>query len=534
MQHFQEISTTILFALFFFLLPTQVQLQNDNFIWPGGKKAALSLSFDDARLSNVDVGLPLFKEYDSQVTFYVNPEPMRLRMAGWKQAVEDGHEIGNHTDLHPCTGNFDWSRKKALEGYTLTSMRNELIHSNKEIEAMLGVLPQSFAYTCGNTFVGRGLETKSYVPLIAELFQSGRGWLNEAPNDPNFVDLAQVQGIEMDGKDFKADIEPILEKAKTMGSWVVLAGHEIGEPNLQTTETKMLRQLFSYLEASEDIWFTTVGEAARYIQQTRTNIYQSLANHLTFYSSYDAGIEADYAKGDPNLYSAPSQNESAQSTPGIGHSSVTLATTGGRYGGALQFHQKTKEVIYYRAAQNVSYHASEPHAGTISFWLSLDPEVDLEPGYCDPIQVTDAGYNDAAYWVDFSDKNPRLFRMGIFGDLDQWNPQNIGPDENPDFKNRLVVAKDRPFAHQVWTHIVITFSDINSKGGQGSLFVNGLPQGTTEIPESFTWDLERAKIFLGLNYIGFMDELALFDKALNANEVQLLYQLEGGVKSMRE
>ena len=135
--------------------------------------------------------------------------------------------------------------------------------------------------------------------------------------------------------------------------------------------------------------------------------------------------------------------------------------------------------------------------------MQLDPEQDLEPGYVDPIQITDVGYNDAALWVDFTDKNPRVFRMGVFGDLSVWNPDNIGPDENPAFNNRLVAATDRPFSNHQWTHVVISFSNLGAEGARADFYVNGQLQGTQDdIPESFTWDLLKSKIFLGTQLRG--------------------------------
>ncbi|MEZ4849065.1 MAG: polysaccharide deacetylase family protein [Bacteroidia bacterium] len=179
------------------LISLSISLSAQPFQWPEGKKAAISLSFDDARLTNIDNGLPLFKKYGTRVTYYVNPPNMQPRLEGWKQAVKDGHEIGNHTIHHPCTGNFEWSREKALENYTLASMRRELIEANQQIYEMLGVVPRSFAYTCGQTFVGRGANTRSYVPLVDELFVSGRGWMDEAPNDPMFADAGPTLSIEI-------------------------------------------------------------------------------------------------------------------------------------------------------------------------------------------------------------------------------------------------------------------------------------------------------------------------------------------------
>lgn len=70
---------------------------------------AVSLSFDDARASQMDEGLALFDKYGSKVTFYVNPPNMQNRLDAWKQAAAKSYEIGNYTNSHPCSGNFAWS-----------------------------------------------------------------------------------------------------------------------------------------------------------------------------------------------------------------------------------------------------------------------------------------------------------------------------------------------------------------------------------------------------------------------------------------
>ncbi len=207
---------------------SNAQQVKSDFKWPEGKKMALSLTFDDARLSQVDKGIPLLDKYGVKATFYVSPESMLKRLDGWKKAVGNGHEIGNHSLLHPCTGNFPWSRNTALEDYTLQSMRVELDSASKLIESKLGIHPVSFAYPCGMTFVGKGLNTRSYVPVVASLFETGRGWLDEGPNDPSFCDMAQLTGMELDGKSFE-QILKLLDAAKSNGEWLVLAGHEMND-----------------------------------------------------------------------------------------------------------------------------------------------------------------------------------------------------------------------------------------------------------------------------------------------------------------
>lgn len=245
------------------------QQQESSFPWPDGKKVALSLTFDDARMSQVDAGTALLDQYGVKATFFVVPSSVKQRLAGWKKAVANGHEIGNHSLNHPCTGNFSWSRDKALENYTLFQMRNELLAANKSIEELLGVKPEVFAYPCGQTFVGRGIHTRSYVPVVAELFTVGRGWLDEGPNDPAFCDLAQLTGVEMDGKDFE-DILSLIESAKSSGQWLVLAGHEIGDQERQTTRLEMLRKLLEYAQdPASELWIAPIGTVAKYVQDKR-------------------------------------------------------------------------------------------------------------------------------------------------------------------------------------------------------------------------------------------------------------------------
>ncbi len=260
----------IFFLLSFLILCTYQSLaQEKPFKWPNGKRAALTLSFDDGRNSQVDIGIPVFDQYGVKATFVVVPSNAEKRVDKWKRAALNGHEIGNHTVQHPCSGNFSWSRERALENYTMEKMRKELVDANRQLETLLGVKSTVFAYPCGSTFIGRGTNTKSYVPLIAELFVAGRGWLNETPNDPSFCDLAQLTGMEMDGKDFE-QILPLIENAKGTGAWLVLAGHEIGGSGGQTTRVEMLRRLIEYVQdPTNGIWIAPMGEIARYVQNQR-------------------------------------------------------------------------------------------------------------------------------------------------------------------------------------------------------------------------------------------------------------------------
>jgi beta-glucosidase len=251
--------------------PRQAQTPAPAFRWPEGKRAAISLSFDDARPSQVDAGVPLFDKHGVKVTFFVTPARMKERIDAWKRAATSGHEIGNHSLNHPCTGNFSWSRQRALENFGLDQMRREMLDANKEIESLIGVVPSTFAYPCGQKFVGRGRDLKSYVPLVAELFTAGRGWLDEGSNDPVFCDLAQVLGFPSDNVGFD-QIRPVVDLAIESGAWLVLAGHDIAESDRrQTTRISMLDELCRYArDPAHGLWIDTVHSVASYIDKTRT------------------------------------------------------------------------------------------------------------------------------------------------------------------------------------------------------------------------------------------------------------------------
>jgi len=243
-----------------------------SFPWPDGKRMALSLSFDDGRPSQVDTGLALLRKHGVKVTFFLQGNQIEKRLDGWRQAVAEGHEIGNHTMTHPCTGNFEFSRHNALEDYSLPMMEKQLDAANAEISRLLGAKPKTFAYPCGQKFVGRGRRAKSYLPLVAKHFLVGRGYLDEAANDPAFCDLAQTLGTPFDDMDFEQLVKPI-EQAGKQGRWIIFVGHEIGDRGYQVTDTKALEALCDYAkDPANGIWLGTVGEIGTYIQEHRAAI----------------------------------------------------------------------------------------------------------------------------------------------------------------------------------------------------------------------------------------------------------------------
>jgi hypothetical protein len=261
----------------------------------------------------------------------------------------------------------------------------------------------------------------------------------------------------------------------------------------------------------------------------------TLRDAITFHASFDQSVDADFGRGDLKLYNAPTLSKRNEATAGLPATQVVSRVPNGKFGQALRFHKKAAEFIFFQAKENVAY-ATNRFEGTVSFWLSLTPDEDLEPGFTDPIQITPKQWDDAAFFVEFSkDEKPREFRLGAYADKNVWNPKNRPWGEIPFAEKPLVPVIRPPFKREEWTHVVFTFANYNSgkADGETHLYLNGELKGSlSPRQQTFTWNPAETKIMLGLSYIGAFDELTIFNRALTVAEVRELHQLPGGVTAV--
>ncbi len=263
----------------------------------------------------------------------------------------------------------------------------------------------------------------------------------------------------------------------------------------------------------------------------------ALKNSLTFYVSFDKGTSADFALGDANMYTARgSYVDMKRKLEGI-QVGMNSPNNGikkgiGRFGDAFEFsYEKGGKVIFYKSKDNIAYNA-QSWSGSISFWLSVDPAIDLG-WYTDPVQITDTNFNDASIWVDFTDDTPPNFRLGVIGDKNAWTPDTLNSPVMEVFDRRTVNVEAPPFSRKTWTHVLITYDRLGTPKSLAKLYLNGEKKGTiSEIDDPFTWELEESNIFLGLGFNGLMDELSIFNRPLADNEAMQLYRLNEGIKSI--
>ena len=268
---------------------------------------------------------------------------------------------------------------------------------------------------------------------------------------------------------------------------------------------------------------------------TQPNDLESLRQALSFHCSFDAGADADFARGNRRVRTMTRQ-QPFETRRGLWAEHVTIETGGGRHGGALRFHRPNQQILLFGDAVSLGYDPDDWN-GTVSFWMSLDPDRDLTPGlFCDPMHITDATeWDDASMWLTFARTPPWRFSFGATADLEAWNPEGRKWSEMEPAERPRVVVDGQPFARDAWTHVAFTFQGFNRGAGEGvaRLYVDGELQG--EIaghPQTHTWDPAKAAIQMGLNYVGRVDDLAVFDRAFSAAEVRTLYTLPAGVSGL--
>lgn len=249
-----------------------------------------------------------------------------------------------------------------------------------------------------------------------------------------------------------------------------------------------------------------------------------IMNALRFHASFDGTGDAVVSQGDGRMYTTESLARK-EWTLGIARPDVSIAKGQGKSGDCLRFQKKSPQVICFRG--EAMPYQSKDWSGTVSFWMRLDPDKDLEPGYCDPLQITEKAWNDGAFFVDFDKDLPRDFRLGVFSNLRFWNPENVPWEKWPVDKRPMVTVKKPGFSRESWKHVAFTFQGVNTLDDQlatATLYLDSQSMGTLHQPMKFSWDLKKTAIMLGIEYIGDLDELMIFDRVLSAAEIGSLWK----------
>jgi sialate O-acetylesterase len=239
----------------------------DNNVWRG-KACAVSLTYDDALNVHLDTVVPILDSLGLKGTFYLSGyfPAFRERVADWKAVAEKGHELGNHTLFHPCTGKLpgrEWVKPDYdLGNYTMQRLVDEIKMANTLLEALDGKTKRSFAYPCGDTKIG----DSSYVDKIRNDFVAARGVKGEMPKI-NEIDLYNVGAYMINGQSGE-ELVALVKQAMQSDALIVFLFHGVGgEHSLNISSSDHSRLLHFLKQNEKDIWIAPFVDIAEHLRQ---------------------------------------------------------------------------------------------------------------------------------------------------------------------------------------------------------------------------------------------------------------------------
>ena len=254
-----------LFFLISVFVSMHLSAQNNN-AW-NNKKCAVVLTYDDALNTHLDNVIPLLDSLGLKATFYLSASfpGCKNRLNDWKKAAAEGHELGNHTLFHPCTGNIpgrEWVKPDYdLSKYTVKRIVDEARMTNIFLQALDGKTVRTFAFPCSDMKIG----DTSYIDSLKNDFIEARA-VREEMHTIDKVDLYNTDCYAMNNATGDQMIA-LVKQAMQTNTLLVFLFHGVGGEHAINVSLDAHRQLLNFLKQNEqDIWIAPMIDVAEYIK----------------------------------------------------------------------------------------------------------------------------------------------------------------------------------------------------------------------------------------------------------------------------
>jgi hypothetical protein len=258
-----------------------------------------------------------------------------------------------------------------------------------------------------------------------------------------------------------------------------------------------------------------------------------LRKAVTLYASFDEEIGADFAGGERTIYRRYNHpKRKGEYVYGKGHDEAAFRIARGKGvagGGALEAVDvlDNNGRLFFLMTDNIGFKKTG-WGGAFSVWINTDPNLRLKTPFCDPVQITQKGANNGGIWFDFNGARPkRDLRMGVFPAV----PAGGKAISEDDALAPMVRVPRVGFTSGEWHHVVVSWDHFDSgkANANATLYIDGKRIGSVKDRAiAMDWDVERGGIYVAVNYLGLLDEFAVFGRPLTPDEVALL-QREPGV-----
>lgn len=235
------------------------------------KQCAVVLTYDDAINVDLDNVVPALDSAGLRGTFYLigSSAVVARRLPEWRRAAARGHELGNHSLMHPCDGSRPGrgfvGPESDLSKYTVTRAVNEIRANNTLLAAIDGKSKRTFAYPCGDRQIG-GVD---FYEQLKPDFVAARGVMPGLQTAAQ-VDLTNVQCYSINGQDGNYLVD-LVKQAQQAHTLLVFLFHGVGGGHGINVSLAAHRQLVRYLRAhQQDIWVAPMVEVAEKIKVSQS------------------------------------------------------------------------------------------------------------------------------------------------------------------------------------------------------------------------------------------------------------------------
>lgn len=240
------------------------------FAWPGGARAAVSLAYDDALDSQLDHAIPALDRAGLKGSFYLTlaSDTVRRRMAEWRAAAARGHELGNHTLFHQCSGALpgrEWVSPDAdLDRVSAAQLAAQVRLGNTVLKAIDGRTERTFTAPCGDTKAAG----EDYIGLVAPEFVAIKLGQGGVVADMAKLDLHAVPvdvPVDVSGEQLIARVT----EAARAGTLVSITFHGIGGDHLSVSAAAHEALLRHLAEHRATYWTASFLDIARHVKRQR-------------------------------------------------------------------------------------------------------------------------------------------------------------------------------------------------------------------------------------------------------------------------
>jgi peptidoglycan/xylan/chitin deacetylase (PgdA/CDA1 family) len=226
--------------------------------WPGGARAAISLTYDGGLPDHLLLVEPLLRALRMKATFYLSATFFLENPQAWAGMATSGHEIGNHS-LFGVTGS-----RGELPNWTLEMVDTDLQMTESLLRDYVpGPVDRSFGYPGDHPTTAEG----SYESVVEQHFRWART-RQEGLNHAVFCNVKALRAIPSFGLSGAGMVQKA-EEALDLGAWGIFVFEGMGR-GIDHCGERDHELLLRHLSArSADVHIAPVRDIAEYVVSTR-------------------------------------------------------------------------------------------------------------------------------------------------------------------------------------------------------------------------------------------------------------------------